>query len=327
MDDTTALALVVLSAVIPTLLYVWVLWWFDRYEQEPRLLLASAFVWGALPAVVVSVVAETLLGQPFTIWDEASSALVLSSLIAPIVEEAAKGIAVVLIFFLFHSEFDDVLDGIIYGATVGFGFAMTENLLYFFQGYQAGGMEQLTVLVLLRGLLFGLNHALFSSVFGAALGYARTTRSWFRRFALALLGLGGAVVLHILHNLFASLADVTCYSLLLSLISDWAGLVVMLVVLLLAWQKEKLWIRSHLLSEVANGVLTQDEYEMVGSYRKRLAAQWRALARGGHAEASRLRDLAQWATELAFKLEQNDLPAANALRARIARLRTPAPFA
>jgi protease PrsW len=327
MQDSSAVGFILLSAIVPTIIYVWVLWWLDRYEQEPRRLLVSAFVWGAVPAVAVSAIGETILGQPFAMWDEASSALVLSSLIAPAVEEAAKGLAVLLIFLLFYQEFDDVLDGIIYGATVGFGFAMTENALYFFRGYGAGGMEQLTALVLVRGVVFGLNHALYTSAFGAALGYARTAHHWWLKWIMPFCGFCAAITLHAIHNLFASLTDVTCYSLVLSIVSDWGGVAVMFVVIILAWQKEKAWIASHLLVEVDTGLISRQEYEMIGSYRRRLGAQWRALIHDGTAEVRRLRNLAQWATELAFKLEQKDQPAATALRAKIEQLRQPPPLA
>ncbi len=42
-----------------------------------------------------------------------------------------KGLALVALFYLARQEFDGPLDGIVYGALIGFGFSMTENLLYF----------------------------------------------------------------------------------------------------------------------------------------------------------------------------------------------------
>jgi hypothetical protein len=60
---------------------------------------------------------------------------------------------------------------------------------------------------------------------------------------------------------------------------------------------------------------------VIGSYRRRLAAQWQAWSGPGRAEARRLGKLAQLATELAFKVEQGDEPTADKLRAEIASLR------
>jgi len=89
----------------------------------------------------------------------------------------------------------------------------------------------------------------------------------------------------------------------------------------LAWQREKHWIATHLKAEVASGLLTQEEYDMIGSYRNRIAAQWQAWSRSGRREARRLSKLAQLATELAFKVEQGDERTARKLRKEISRVR------
>ena len=76
-----------------------------------------------------------------------------------------------------------------------------------------------------------------------------------------------------LHNMGAVLANITCLGLVLSLITNWRGLLVIFVVALLAWQQEERWIAAHLKAEVESAVLPQAEYDMIGSYRQRLAAQ------------------------------------------------------
>jgi len=321
LDSTSAWMISILAAVIPTIVYVLVLWWFDRYEREPRRLLLSAFFWGALPAVILAVVAEEVLGIPAGALGEMGSELVSSSFFAPMIEELAKGLAVFAIFLLFRREFDGVLDGIIYGATIGFGFAMTENVFYFMSSLDKSGVEGLTFVVLMRAVVFGLNHALFTSVFGAALGYARTARAGGQRALVPMLGLLVAMFLHGLHNLFAVLTSITCFSLLLGLISDWAGVLVIFVVMALAWQQEKRWISTHLKPEVDNGLLTQEEYDMIRSYRNRVIARWQAWSRLERSTARRLSKLSQLATELAFKVEQGDERSAQKLRAQIAALR------
>jgi len=321
MDSTLTWLVSILAAVIPAVVYVLILWWFDRYEKEPRRLLLVAFVWGALPAIIVSILAESALGQPLATLGEGTAELMSGSLLAPLVEETAKGLAVFLLFLFFRSEFDDVLDGIIYGATIGFGFAMTENVFYFMRSLSTIGAQGLTVTVLLRTFVFGLNHALFTAVFGAALGYVRLAKTGCQRWVAAPLGLLGAMALHGVHNLFAALAEITCFSLLLSVLSNWGGVLVILVVMALALQREKRWIATHLKAEVESGLLTQEEYEMIGSYRRRLAAQWQAWSRYGRSEALRLSKLAQLATELAFKVEQGDERTAQKLRGEIATVR------
>ena len=321
MDTVAACLLAIIAAVLPTVAYVLILWWFDRYEKEPRRLLLAAFVWGAVPAIILSLMAEVVLGASLGDLTEGAAELMSSSLLAPVVEESVKGLALLLLFLLFRREFDNVLDGIIYGATIGFGFAMTENAFYFMRSLRLVGPEGLTLTVLLRSFIFGLNHALFTSAFGASLGYARLSKEGCLRWFIPSLGLLGAMLLHATHNLFASLTSVTCFSLVVSLVSDWGGLLVIAVVMALAWQQEKRWLATHLKAEVASGLISQEDYDMVGSYRRRLTAQWRALTQQDGKEARRLGQLAQLATELAFKVEQGDEGEAQKLRGQIAALR------
>jgi len=321
MSATTVWGVSILAALLPTVVYVLILWWLDHYEKEPRGLLLVAFLWGALPAAVLSIMAEYSLSQPLAALGESAAGWVSSTVTAPIVEELAKGLAVLLLFILAHNEFDDVLDGIVYGATIGFGFAMTENVIYFVRSFQTGGVGMLTMVVILRAFVFGMNHALFASVFGAALGYARTLKRGARRWTFPVLGLLGGMALHSVHNLFAGLASQVCFSVLLSLASDWGGVLVILVVMWLAWRQEQRWIVVHLRSEVDNGLLTMDEYHVLGSYGKRMSAWWQALSHSGLAAARRLTRFTQLATELAFKLEQGDEKRAAKLRGQIAESR------
>ena len=126
------IGLSVAAAVIPTLLYTWLVWLCDRYEREPWPLLAAAFLWGAIPAIVLSLVAELILHVPLgALRSSTARDLVAAGGIAPLVEEPIKAAALLGVFWFAHQEFDDILDGIVYGALVGFGFAMTENFFYF----------------------------------------------------------------------------------------------------------------------------------------------------------------------------------------------------
>lgn len=320
MSTEQALVWSILAAVIPTAVYVMILWWLDRYEKEPRRLLWSAFVWGAVPAVILSLVGESILQVPLGDLSASGAELVSSSLLAPLVEELTKGLAVLLIFLLFRNEFDNVLDGIIYGATIGFGFAMTENVFYFMDSFGESGVEGLTMVILMRSVVFGLNHALFTSVFGAALGYTRQTKSGCTRWVAPFLGLAGAMILHGIHNLFASLSSEVCFGLVISLISDWGGVLVILVVIWLSARQEKQWITRYLQPEIASGLISQADYDMICSYRRRQAALWRARLRLDRGETRRVDQLAQMATELAFKLHQGDEKTAQKLRDKIAAL-------
>ena len=191
---TILLSLVV--AFIPALGYTLLVWWLDRYEREPFRLLVVAFFWGAVPAIALAILLEYRLGDPFAALEPVLlREFGMDSLVVPVIEELTKGLALLLLFLLVRNEFDNVLDGIVYGAVIGFGFAMTENALYFIDLLRKGGADQFTNVVMLRLLLFGLNHAFYSAIVGAGFGLAAEVTGPMRRLALAV-SLAGSATCH-----------------------------------------------------------------------------------------------------------------------------------
>jgi RsiW-degrading membrane proteinase PrsW (M82 family) len=293
--------LTVLVTVAPAVLYSLLVWWLDRYEKEPWGLLAATFIWGAIPAIVVSLVAEFALGIPFSgFFGDAAAELIQGSVIAPVVEEVAKGLVILALFLVFRREFDGVLDGIVYGALVGFGFAMTENGLYFLGALAEGGTAAWLSIVFVRTTVFGLNHGLFSGIVGMGFGYASIVDSAWKRWLAPVACLGAAIVVHAVHNLSASMATVMCWPILISLVNDWGGVLVLMVIVLLSWNRERGWIARELGEEVSAATISQSDYDSAVSYQRRVGAQWRALTLGGLADARRVRRFHQLATELAF---------------------------
>ncbi|MFZ1753046.1 MAG: PrsW family intramembrane metalloprotease, partial [Caldilineaceae bacterium] len=249
------------AAVIPTFFYALAFYLADRYEREPVWMGIVAFLWGAIPAVVTSLFGEIIIGVPF-VGDPGSltAAVVESALVAPVVEELAKGAALFAIYKFMRNEFDGVLDGLTYGALIGFGFAMTENFLYFVGAFSEGGFVDLSLLIFLRAVIFGLNHALYTGLFGIGLGMARqaTSPTSARRWAVA--GFAAAVGSHALHNLGASLSSVNGLGIVLSLGLAVGGIALVGIVMLLTWRQEHLWLRDELLGEVGV-LLSQAEYD------------------------------------------------------------------
>ena len=289
-----------------TALYVTLVWWLDRHEKEPLSLATATFLWGAIPAIIVSLTAELLLDVPLgPLGQGLAYEVISSSLVAPAVEEIVKAIALLGIFVFWRREFDNVLDGIIYGALVGFGFAMTEDLFYAVSSLDEGGWGEWSVVVLLRTVLFGLNHSFFTALTGIGFGYARLSRTRWKRWLAPLLGLGAAITFHAVHNLGTSLAEISCPAILVSFVTDWGGVLVVTVIALVAARQEKQCIGAELHAEAIQGILSIQEYEMIQSYRKRLTVRWQAL------KARDLRAWRQWgrlfqlATELAFKKHQH----------------------
>jgi protease PrsW len=262
------------AAVIPTVIYTLIFYWADRYEREPKSLLAAAFLWGALPAIVASLILELTLGSPF-VDDPGSLAesLMEGAVVAPIVEEVTKAFALWAIFAWRRHDFDGVLDGIVYGALIGFGFAMTENFFYFVGAFDEGGFVQLTIIIILRAVIFGLNHAFYTSLTGIGFGLARHTKRSFLRVLWPSLGLCGAIFVHGLHNFGASITQVNAAGILLTLAVAACGFALLVVVIILAWQQERRHMRSQLAEEVGI-LLTAAELEL-------LVKRWRQPLRPG----------------------------------------------
>lgn len=327
MDILLALVISIVAALIPTIFYVVVAWWFDRYEKEPVWLLTVTFLWGAIPAIIVSLIAEIALDIPIqTLATGQGADIISAAVVAPVVEEIAKAIPLVLIFQMYRKEFDGLMDGLLYGSLVGFGFSMTENVFYFIGAYSEGGWEAWGVLVFLRAIIFGLNHALFTSAFGVGLGYARYARQgWVRKLAPAV-GLVGAIALHAIHNFFVSTGvELLCF---VSLFSDWLGVLVWLLMVFLSTRQEKQWIQAELAEEVATGLLPADQAQAAASYRERLRDRWAVTQEKGFGRAHRLSLLHNAAAELALKKRQLDIhgdthgtgAAITALRVRVQQL-------
>lgn len=296
---------VILSIVvglITTALYVGLVWWLDRYEKEPLGLAAAAFLWGAVPGILLSLGAELLLDLPLVVLGEGLAyEMISSSVVAPVVEEGVKAAALLGLLFFWRHEFDNVLDGIIYGALVGFGFAMVEDVFYAIANLQESSWG---LILLMRSMLFGLNHSFFTALTGIGLGIARLARESWQRWLAPLLGLGAAITFHAIHNLGASLAGMTVLTILISLIADWGGVLVVALIALFAARQEKRTITAELEKEISQGTLTRREYQVVRSYRRRTVTRWRAL------RARDRRAWRQWGrlfhllTELSFKKHQ-----------------------
>jgi hypothetical protein len=120
---------------------------------------------------------------------------------APLVEETTKGLGLLFLFWLVRSEFDNVRDGVVYGALIGAGFNWFESALYVQQNFVEFGDAPLGFQLGMRYAWLGLaGHAMFSGIFGASLGFARATRirwlAWIAPFA----GFALAVIAHAWNN-------------------------------------------------------------------------------------------------------------------------------
>ena len=240
------LASVVLG-IVPMVVYALIVWRIDRWEKEPFHLLLAAFLWGAVPSIIFALISQLALGAtPAGPEGELSlmSELYEASVLAPLTEELIKGFGLFLIFKFFGKEIYSVLDGLIYGSMVGFGFSAVENVLYFSGQPDLGS---LIVLFFLRAFIFGMLHALFTGLTGVGFALGKFSSRLSMKFLCPMLGLGAAMMTHALHNYFATLGG---EHLLFAIAGVTCGLLGFAATVTLCLTHESRWIRIHLSGEV-----------------------------------------------------------------------------
>ena len=163
--------------MLPSFLLIW---WLDRHEPEPFELLLLCFFWGAFVATGISILGNTMAYSIFGIFfSEALQDFLIVSIMAPVVEEFTKGLAIFFLYLLFYDEFDNALDGIIYGAICGLGFAWFENISYYMEPFidhsTNTGVFELMQLFYARGIVSALGgtHVIFSAITGLGFGIYR----------------------------------------------------------------------------------------------------------------------------------------------------------
>src|SRR5512134_2711057 len=193
---------------VPMFLFAAFVNWLDRYEKEPKLLLGAAFVWGVVIAGGGAFILNTAFGIGIyaVTGSEGTAEFGTTSIVAPIVEEGLKGLAVLIVFLMFRKEFDSILDGVVYAGITALGFAAIENVLYIYRnGYQEAGWEGFWALVVIRVLLVGWMHPFFTAFTGIGIAVARISRNMFVKIIAVPAGYAVAVTTHAFHNTFSSL--------------------------------------------------------------------------------------------------------------------------
>ncbi|NRG41888.1 PrsW family intramembrane metalloprotease [Rathayibacter sp. VKM Ac-2835] len=297
----TAAGICAVVALVPLLVVLAGVRWVDRWEPEAPLGLWFAFLWGAAGSVAIALLVD--LGVQIAVYatgaQPSESDFVGAVIQAPIVEESAKGLGVLLILLIWRRSFDGPVDGIVYAAVVASGFAFVENILYFGSALVEGGLGSLAVTFFLRGVLSPFAHVLFTACFGAALGFAMN-RPPAARLPIALLGLALAAFLHALWNGSSFL------------VSDWFGFygvvqvplfVVAVVVVVLLRRQERRVTLERLGDYAAAGWLSPTEVRMIGTAEgRRTALRWARVAGGDRPRA--MRGFLRSATRLAHVRQQ-----------------------
>ncbi len=306
-------------------IYAYITYSLDRYEKEPALLLTGAFIWGAVVAIIGAVIAEFVFqfGVFALTGSKAAAVFTTVSLFGPLAEETLKGFAVLIVFLLFRSEFDDILDGIVYAGIVALGFAATENAFALFGlGYGRLGYEGLYALFFLRVILGGWNHPFFTAFTGIGLAIARRTHKSPLKVIAPIGGWVVAVFFHALHNTLVGFLGLG--GLALGLLVDWTGWLVILGVMVWAILREKRWMKKYLLEEVEKNTITSRQYIVAVSLWKQTAARMTAMPAGRFRATNRfyhlLGELAQKKEQRSEMGEESNAGTIDRLRSELIRL-------
>jgi RsiW-degrading membrane proteinase PrsW (M82 family) len=291
-----------LFGFVPMFLFAAFVNWLDRFEKESKVLLGAAFTWGVLIAGGGAFLINTVLGLGVYVLTGSQGAtnFATASIIAPVVEESLKGLAVLVVFLLFRDEFDSILDGIIYAGITALGFAAIENVLYIYEyGYLENGWEGLWALVFVRVVLVGWQHPFYTAFLGIGLAIARLNRSFLVKTLAVIGGFAAAVFTHAFHNTFGGLIG-GLEGLALGTFIDWIGWLFMLAFIIWMITHERNLLRHHLKEEVAGGLISPQQYRTAISFAQS-GARWKALISGSYFVTARFY---QVCGELAHKKEQ-----------------------
>lgn len=264
-----------LAAFIPICVYILFLRWLDRYEREPFRALVITFILGATISVGLSFFANRVVSIISSlIMTRAGSEYFTASLVAPFVEEVNKGL-IVLLFAWLSREFDNVTDGLLYGAVVGLGFAFSENVYYFVNTYRNSGEFAWLQSLYLRGLFTAGVHSCATALFGAAVAYSRHSR-WMEKIVSILIGLALAMMVHSFWN--SLLTEATLSQDRVLMMVPFLGLPFIFFLLFVLFQislsQESRMIEEELTAEAKEGILPEAHVKILKSYLARGEAGW-----------------------------------------------------
>jgi len=267
----------------------------DLYEREELKYVIPVFVWGFTVAALFSLVFNTLIGATLSaVANDQAAGFLTAVFVAPPVEETFKGTALLIAFVVAslvarkrgEMEFSGVMDGIVYGSAVGFGFSIAEDIIY----YAQAGEETFII----RRIFGGFAHAAFTSLTGIGLGLIPWVRSGVLKVLLPVLGLSGAILLHATFNFTASLFGPLAYVL------EVLVLILYLILIVVWLAVERRTIRRELYEEVRMGTISATDYDILPTYFARTFYYLGLIFTGRIGEWRRARKRHEAAVNLAF---------------------------
>lgn len=279
-------ALVALSAVPLIGIIAYVLW-LDRWKPQPKIILGLCLLWGAVAAVILTLVFSLVGKVALMLSGVGTLPNVYGAVVeAPIVEETTKTVLLVVIVLAARRLFEGPLDGLVYGALIGAGFAFTENVLYLGGAWEQSDGDLLRTFIF-RCLCSPLLHTVFSTCAGVTIGFAARKWQWWAIILMWLPGLLVGMLLHALWN--GTMTGLGHFHPIVSIV----GLIALSFILTTCWVVMGLLLRAserlhtqNMLGDYANtGWLTHSEVDMLGTWKgRKFGKRWADSFPGGKEE-------------------------------------------
>ena len=196
--------MLLLLAILPPLLIAYYVYQKDKYDKEPKSLIIKSFFFGCV-AILPAIVLETIYNQSLF-----PNLFLYVFFGIALIEEGVK------YFFLKNymykkEEFNEPMDGIVYGVMISLGFATVENIAYVFgnegQELRIAVMRMFTAIPL---------HAVCGVILGYFVGLAKFSDD---KRPLLFKGLFLAVLIHALYNYFIFLGQGFIFSIIVLIVA------------------------------------------------------------------------------------------------------------
>jgi protease PrsW len=309
-----------------------IIYHFDQFEPEPAALIAIALLWGGVVAISFAAIVNSsfltflqheLPARQVDSWG--------ASVVAPIDEEFYKGAGLVMIYLLARNEIDSLMDGLVYGAMIGLGFQVVENVQYFVHAAAQSGGSGIGAVVgtfFVRVLIAGLySHMLFTGLVGFGFAYfitRRKTEPWAKRagiFAVFIV-LGWAA--HFVWNSpwLDSLQQGSAGAFVGALIIKGLPFLILLLLLgIFARRRESQAFSRLMTEEVGGDVVTGDEFQILRSGRRRRQTVRRVKRQKGPLAGRMVKRLMREQMNLALFHSKVDMPGHPAVEAQRDKIR------
>ncbi len=278
-----------------------VLRWLDQYEREPRSMVVGAFLWGLLVVPLFAGLGNDAWGVVITKLGGGEFAYDWSAaLTAPVIEETYKYLGLVVLYLIARLEFDDLIDGFVYGALIGLGFAVAEDVFYFifkFGGDVPSVIQGFYVRVIASGLY---GHVTFTGIAGIGFAYFVTRRAeqpFSRRFLVAAALLLLAMTAHFVWNSpFLETLPILLYG----VVKGLPFLIGLVLLVVLARRREHQTLGDLLAREVGRAGLSAAEVEVLRDRHARRQMSQLVERSGGARAKSQFRRLQREDVRLAL---------------------------